>query len=27
VGGTLEFLRPAQGGTLVRMKVPVAVHG
>ena len=27
VGGTLEFLRPAQGGTLVRMRVPVAVHG
>ena len=27
VGGTIEFLRPAEGGTLVRMKVPVAVHG
>jgi signal transduction histidine kinase len=27
VGGTIEFLRPVQGGTLVRMKVPVAVHG
>ena len=27
VGGTIEFLRPAEGGLLVRMKVPVAVHG
>jgi signal transduction histidine kinase len=27
VGGTLEFLRPAEGGTLVRMTVPVAAHG
>ena len=25
VGGTIDFLRPAQGGTLVRMKVPVTV--
>ena len=24
VGGTIDFLRPAMGGTLVRMKVPVA---
>ncbi len=23
LGGTLEFLRPAQGGTLVRLRVPV----
>jgi signal transduction histidine kinase len=27
VGGTVEFLRPAEGGTLVRMKVPVASRG
>jgi signal transduction histidine kinase len=27
VGGTLEFITPADGGTLVRMKVPVAAHG
>jgi signal transduction histidine kinase len=27
VGGTIEFLRPTEGGTLVRMKVPVAAHG
>jgi len=27
VGGTIEFLRPAAGGTLIRMKVPVAAHG
>jgi signal transduction histidine kinase len=27
VGGTIEFTRPAQGGTLVRMRVPVADHG
>jgi signal transduction histidine kinase len=27
VGGTLEFLRPAEGGTLVRMTVPVAANG
>jgi len=27
VGGTIEFIRPAQGGTLVRMRVPVADHG
>jgi len=27
VGGTIEFLRPAEGGTLVRMKVPVAAYG
>jgi signal transduction histidine kinase len=27
VGGTVEFLRPAEGGTLVRMKVPVAPRG
>jgi signal transduction histidine kinase len=26
VGGTLEFVTPADGGTLVRMKVPVAAH-
>ena len=25
VGGTIEFLRPAQGGTLVRMKVPITM--
>jgi signal transduction histidine kinase len=23
LGGTLEFLRPAEGGTLVRMRVPI----
>jgi signal transduction histidine kinase len=23
VGGTIDFLRPANGGTLVRMQVPV----
>jgi signal transduction histidine kinase len=27
VGGTIEFLRPAEGGTLVRMRVPVDAHG
>ena len=27
VGGTIEFLRPPEGGTLVRMRVPVARHG
>ena len=27
VGGTVEFLRPADGGTLVRMKVPVVPRG
>jgi signal transduction histidine kinase len=27
VGGAIEFLRPVEGGTLVRMKVPVAAHG
>ena len=26
VGGTIEFLRPPQGGTLVRLRVPVAAH-
>jgi signal transduction histidine kinase len=26
VGGTIEFLRPHQGGTLVRMRVPVTAH-
>jgi signal transduction histidine kinase len=25
VGGTIEFLRPAQGGTLIRLRVPI--HG
>ena len=25
VGGTIDFLRPAEGGTLVRMRVPVTV--
>jgi signal transduction histidine kinase len=24
LGGTLEFLQPPQGGTLVRLKVPIA---
>jgi signal transduction histidine kinase len=27
VGGTIEFVRPPEGGTLVRMRVPVASHG
>jgi signal transduction histidine kinase len=27
VGGRIEFLRPSEGGTLVRMTVPVAAHG
>src|SRR5580765_6478945 len=27
VGGTIEFLRPAEGGTLVRMRVPADAHG
>jgi signal transduction histidine kinase len=27
VGGTIEVLRPPEGGTLVRMRVPVARHG
>ena len=27
LGGTLEFLRPPQGGTLVRLKVPIAAAG
>jgi signal transduction histidine kinase len=26
LGGTIEFLRPPEGGTLVRLKVPMAVQ-
>ena len=26
LGGTLEFLRPAEGGTLVRLRVPMDIR-
>jgi nitrate/nitrite-specific signal transduction histidine kinase len=26
VGGTLEFVRPAEGGTLVRLRVPLTAR-